>query len=345
MISSFGRFQNSRGKKYYPSAFCDDYPQIGIQKPNSRLVKHLRVHRVVHILFNDPELQDFAAGKTVDHKDRNRGNCSAGNLQWATAIEQCANRKNAVRTTEITTTKRVEVRSGDQLRIYCSIKAAATALETTRDLLMSRHFVRFVPDDNLDGELWKVHPLGCEVSNMGRYSGDGFKKYVPAASSGGYATVCFKQSAGARQKKLRVTNLVLEAFGFNKSNVSDTADHIDRDRSNNRLDNLRWASKRDQAKNRRCPKEKHTMCKVKSQEVGTDVWTTHRNIEEASKARHISTQQIYVLATNRKPSRKLKMNNGKAYVFKMCRGRDLEGEMWKVINVADWLPGGKYGSV
>lgn len=279
MISNFGRFQNSRGKKYYPAGHSDGYPQIGIQKPNSRLVKHLRVHRVVHILFNDPELQDFAAGKTVDHKDRDRGNCCAENLQWATAVEQCANRKKVERTTEISMTKRVEVRSGDQLRIFCSIKAAAAALETTRDLLMSRHFVRFVPDDDLDGEVWKVHPLGCQASNMGRYSGDGFKKYFPAASSGGYATVYFRQSAGAGQKKLRVMNLVLEAFGLNKSNGSDTADHIDRNRSNNRLDNLRWASKRDQAKNRKCPKERHTTCKIKSQEVGTNVWTTHRNIK------------------------------------------------------------------
>lgn len=47
---------------------------------------------------------------------------------------------------------------------------------------------------------------------------------------------------GAKPKKINIANLVLLAFSENKPNGKNYALHIDGDRNNNHIDNLRWAT-------------------------------------------------------------------------------------------------------
>ena len=64
----------------------------------------------------------------------------------------------------------------------------------------------------------------------------------PGNEGHGYYTVSLKLNCTS--KSHRVHRLVAIAFLNNKNNLSDV-NHIDGDRSNNRLDNLEWTSRRE----------------------------------------------------------------------------------------------------
>lgn len=56
--------------------------------------------------------------------------------------------------------------------------------------------------------------------------------------------------AGGGTVPVLLHRVIAYTFLGNPSNSNDTVDHVDRDRSNNRADNLRWASPVDQLNNR-----------------------------------------------------------------------------------------------
>lgn len=60
----------------------------------------------------------------------------------------------------------------------------------------------------------------------------------------GYSSVALFDSITKKNKHMRIHRLVAEAFIENPSNYSDV-NHKDRDKSNNRIDNLEWTSHKD----------------------------------------------------------------------------------------------------
>lgn len=81
-ISSEGKIKNSKGKivKTYYSTRCE-YPMIRLYKEGE--TRSFMVHRLVakHFVpneYNKPQ---------VNHKDKNKSNYSASNLEWVTAVE------------------------------------------------------------------------------------------------------------------------------------------------------------------------------------------------------------------------------------------------------------------
>jgi len=108
-------------------------------------------------------------------------------------------------------------------------------------------------------EIWKEvkgHP-GYYISNKGRLKstkGNGHpncysEKILPGGiNHKGYIHVHLSNKG--KVKKYMLHRLVLEHFKPNVDNLP-TVDHIDRNKTNNSLENLRWASYLDQAKNRR----------------------------------------------------------------------------------------------
>lgn len=101
----------------------------------------------------------------------------------------------------------------------------------------------------LPNEVWKLHPINVAVSNLGRCyipftkNGRG-NKYTYGIDNGyGYLRI------GFNKKYYFIHVLVAECFIPNPNNYP-TVDHINRNKTDNRVENLRWATKSMQQLNR-----------------------------------------------------------------------------------------------
>ena len=89
-VSSHGRIQNGDGLRYFATPNDNGYP--GFRTKFNGRNKALYVHRIVHVMLNDPGLKGFFTGATVDHIDRNPLNSKMTNLRWASRKLQHENR-------------------------------------------------------------------------------------------------------------------------------------------------------------------------------------------------------------------------------------------------------------
>jgi hypothetical protein len=105
-------------------------------------------------------------------------------------------------------------------------------------------------EETLDGEFWIEHPLlALECSNIGR---------IRSKSSGKVLTGTIRSKTRKleyraihyKNKMYPVHRLIAETFVENQDD-KPTVDHIDRDSLNNNMLNLRWATYKEQAANRR----------------------------------------------------------------------------------------------
>lgn len=97
--------------------------------------------------------------------------------------------------------------------------------------------------ENENAEEWKRHPLGIWISNRGRI----ITKFK-GIHSGSNQTKGYKQ-VNYKGKRYLIHRLVAECFLDNPNNLP-TVDHIDRNPSNNCVENLRWADHSIQILNR-----------------------------------------------------------------------------------------------
>ena len=138
-----------------------------------------------------------------------------------------------------------EIYNGVVITTYDSITKAAKSLNIERQSL---HHVlsgrckqyrgkqyRYVID-TLEGEEWLDHPIGIKVSNFGRAEYPTGKRTYGSTTFHGYKHVHFKH------KNYRLHRLILEAF-VGPCPIGLECDHIDRNRSNNHINNLRWVTK------------------------------------------------------------------------------------------------------
>lgn len=91
----------------------------------------------------------------------------------------------------------------------------------------------------LPNEIWKLHKIGVAVSNLGRcFVPKNYNKkshYTSGSNSNGYKHIKLEG------KNYKVHRLIAECFIENPNNYP-TVDHINRNPSDNRVENLRWAT-------------------------------------------------------------------------------------------------------
>lgn len=291
-MSSLGRIQGARntGGRYFPRAASDGYCSVIVGSH-----KAIKVHRIVHILFNDPELSSWTKNATVDHIDRTRENNASINLRWATRSDQRQNQRDRC--------------IGDRKR----------------------------SNVDLPGEVWGV-ARGVNVSNMGRiHFVRKDTKHYPKVQRNGY---CRVQHGG---KHTNVHILVMEAGGVKMPSVKHTVDHINHDRSDNRLSNLRWATRSEQRLNQGTRLDIRGRA-VLGREVGTIPWIEFEDCKDASKSTGASLIAVRQVAN---PNSGCTGSAGKGDVrfeFRFKELEDLPNESWKTIVAFEWLEG-RYSGV
>ena len=341
MVSSLGRFRDNNG-------FCRDcptnangYPSFTVSKGDARA--SLLLHRVVHILFNDPTLSKFCKGMTVDHIDRNVGNSHHCNLRWATKKEQYANSSAVLNfgdDSQLVHRQRIRAVAPDGC-VYdissLSELAEVTGMTVSGNLkLVLRHqgwIVNPQADEDLEGEVWRSHPIGVQVSNLGRYSKDGLNKVsCSSTGSGGYS-----RPVKIHSKNYIYGRLVLEAFGIPRPTDQHTVDHINRDRRDDRLENLRWATRTQQRENQARPSRRLRRPFV-TRKVGSITELHMQTIDEAVAQTGCNEQGIRNVLNPSSRARTVPGFHGARYEFFLDEDfsqENLPGEEWKPVEAVD----------
>ena len=201
----------------------------------------------------------------IDHIDQNPGNNLFSNLQILTRKEHCAktaldNPERGVKATKESSksVKYIEFeKEGLIIREtnYESINKACRALKITskpirrslngkKDKFGNQWVYQEKECDLIEGEEWKEDPQRPKlfVSNKGRVENklisNSFKTF---GSNGEYYTICYKRA------QLRVHDLVGRLFIGDPPTKQHTIDHLDKNGKNNNVENLRWATKQEQA--------------------------------------------------------------------------------------------------
>lgn len=263
MISSMGRIKHIKlgvhdgyrpeGKYLYSSLNCDD-----------GVVRIYRHNRLVAGTFLPLE-----PGKPiVDHINHNIIDNRVSNLRWVTYSE---NSFNTVLSTLARTNGRkirsIHPKTG-VTKLYNSL-AEATRFHTMgrcssssigdvargKAKLAYGHKWEYVFDDDLEGEVWIIYFLKdthIQVSNKGRIKSLSDVMYKQKLN-GNYLYVNVKDGIH------RVHRVICEAFhGPPPTPEQDTVNHIDHDPENNDIDNLEWASTKEQNTHRKAPVDFHS---------------------------------------------------------------------------------------
>ena len=197
----------------------------------------------------------------VDHIDGNKTNCCLDNLQ---ALTQQAHMKKTAKQNPGMASKRAQAHAKMVMRTkhgesqtFVSIREAADCTHRGNrahiiDCLKNRRQYHagytwtYVQDKEDTSEVWvclRAAKYGkLEVSDKGRY-----KNRHGAVKKGNRHGAYYKVTV--KGKHMPVHHLICTAFHGERKLLSDSVDHISRDKSDNCATNLRWASKSEQASN------------------------------------------------------------------------------------------------
>lgn len=107
-----------------------------------------------------------------------------------------------------------------------------------------------------EDEVWKLHPvLYREVSNYGRLFNLSTKSNIENGITTGSMNREGYRRIKIKGKHYSVDRLVLETFTSIDEGVGKLCDHIDGNRENNHVDNLRWVTTEENSQNRTKQKE------------------------------------------------------------------------------------------
>lgn len=249
-ISSYGRVLNQqKGTFLKQQPDIRGYLRVALSKGK---VYWKSVHRLVATHFipnpkNKPEVNHLGA------KDDNR----VSMLEWVTHIENMKHAQNIIKRYAVAV-KRICPKTLEET-IYASIKdAVAEGFKSNAivDCCSGRrptsggfiwYYIETIDNDDLPGEVWKdlgdsqyeeinVFPH-YQVSNLGRIK-NRFNKVVKIRQTTNSVTLSYNKVS----KNMYIHRVVIMGFNIPNPDNKPLVDHIDTNRTNNALSNLRWVT-------------------------------------------------------------------------------------------------------
>jgi hypothetical protein len=270
------------------------------------------------------ELENF-----VDHLDGNRQNARLTNLEYVTRKE---NNTRARRSSHVgKCAAPVEVMSVSTMKwhSYESLNDAARRLGLNvgsvhaclsgRIVTSGGYKFRRVTSPNIDGEEWKLVPGMCKevhVSNFGRFRDSrGVTKTVKPRADG-YCNVKIGNSS------YQLHRLIATAFSLARTTEQDVVDHINGNKSDNRLVNLRWVTvAQNNAFAARNSNPESLQWPVLGRRVSEDTWVEYKSANEAARICNLHNSSVSQCATNSGHT------HGYEFVW-LPQSPDLPGEAW-----------------
>lgn len=349
-VSNMGRYTTVFGKKSYGSVNSSGYVHCKITKGSSGESKEILLHRLVCRAFNGPPGEDRME---VDHKNGNKWDARASNLEWVTHSENVKRtyENDERRTSAAALGKPILIRkfgTQDEWVRYNSRSDAACAF----GIVISGAIASVAADDggrshcggyefkeveddikNDPSEAWR--PLegfdGCFVSNNGRFRYPDGRITLGAQRAEGYYVVQINQ------KKHVMKDLVAKAFA-NIIGPCPTPSHKvsfkDFSKKNRAaVDNLCWRTPSEKmaashAQGCRKYAQEKEKKRVFSREINAKTWTLHDSQGECALSLGISAGTLSQALTNKKPA--------KGFEFCYEPQDDLDGEEWVEIE-DEWM--------
>lgn len=248
-------------------AYKDDYPYYAINKTSYGGSTRISIHRALALIFIPTMKTDSFDNLLVDHVNRNIEDYSLSNLRWVTASE---NRQNTTKVDYIDRYRYEAYLDKDMknlARVYTEKEIYDSKME--KGYLITRadtgkicygYYWKVIPKEVemylngevLDPSLWKlhysgkywVHPLGViGCATRSAKSGKDLKN--------SYLSVGTFRGGYRRYNGAPINRLVAETFLNNNKPIDDDLqiDHIDTNRGNNRVNNLRICTKTENMNN------------------------------------------------------------------------------------------------
>lgn len=251
LVSNHGRIMNNKGHVLMPNRDAQNNLIVCIKGKNVRVA-----YAVAHAFVPNPRNLNYQG-----YKDGNKDNCHANNIEWI--VPDFSNDGKPIKVVLIKDNEVTEYSSISSASkfLHCEhsrLKLAANNRE--RDTKVYGYSVAWFNDSeriekllnggyksviDLEGEEWRDLPElrgEYQVSNYGRIKRikgiERLRKVTKQRNGYMYVTLTFNNIS----KCFKTSRLVAKAFIPNPNGYEEV-DHIDRDKTNNTVENLEWVTK------------------------------------------------------------------------------------------------------
>ena len=314
-VSSHGKIKNvvtgyMLSDRYRTSGYAIASLYIGKKKSTNKYVHRLVAEAFILNPNNYP---------TVNHIDFDKKNNKIENLEWATQSQQMLhNRKKTNKKTITNSMRKVWQMSLDKktkIKLYNSCLEAAkvtgcdhsTIIKVCKGTSNSCGGFKWKYDQDFDekikGEIWKdSEKYNTEISNKGRIKLPNGRISYGNETAEGYLNIGITVET---PKTYFLHRLVAELFIDNPNNLP-TVNHIDKNKKNNAVENLEWATMSDQQnhliKNNFKPDQgKRRTCKVTQLNMNGDILKEFDSVAEAARVTGCNKSHISQVCKGKEP--------------------------------------------